>query len=70
MYQKYQNLFREINEIQKDKVSIDEIKVDRDQRIDKLRGELNEVTEDLERVNKEHAALEVKYQWLADEFSK
>ena len=51
MYDKYQEIFKQLNEVQKDNVAIDEIKIDRDKRIDKLRDELNDVNEQLDEAN-------------------
>lgn len=45
---KYQEIHKALNEVQKDKVAIDEIKIDRDQRIERLRTELNGVNGELE----------------------
>ena len=59
-----------MNSIKQEKVAIDEIKRDRDLRIEKLRDELLEVNETLENVNKEHAALQVRHQFLQEEYSK
>lgn len=70
MFDKYQQIFKELNEFQKDKVAIDEIKLDRDNRIDKFREELNEVNKTLDELNKEHSSLQVKHQWLTDEYAK
>lgn len=68
--EKYQVLFKEFSEIQKDKVAIDEIKMDRDQRIKKLRRELTEVHDELDELNKQHSALEVKHEWQTTEQGK
>ena len=53
----YSTLFREINAIQKDKVEIDEIKKDRDERIDALRIELENLTNVYDDLCKENSAL-------------
>jgi len=51
-------------------VAIDEIKMDRDNRIEKIRGELNEANDRMDVVNQEYHALMVKHQWLQDEYEK
>lgn len=59
---KQQELYKQLNAIQRDKVAIDEIKRDRDDRIVQLRAELDSLNRKYDDLNKNHSALNVKYE--------
>lgn len=54
---KFEDLFRESEAIKREVVSIDELKKDRDTRIDALRKEIDDLTAQNESVVKENGAL-------------
>ena len=58
---KYKELLQNYNIIQKDYVAIDELKRDRDARINMLRGELTELSEKHDTLLKENAALKIRH---------
>ena len=58
----YQALLEEYNTVLKDVVAINEIKRDRDERINALRTELEEVSKVYENLAKGNSALSVQYQ--------
>lgn len=66
---KYKDLLEAHNTIQKDFVAIDELKKDRDQRINRLREDLDELSEKHEQRSKEHAALEIRHEGVLKEFN-
>ena len=68
--QKYQELFEKLNLIQKDVVAIDEIKRDRDERLNQLREELDELSKKYDNLSKDHSSLSVKYEHTKDELDK
>jgi len=54
--------------VQKDVIAIDEIKRDRNERINQLRSELDEISNKFDELAKNNSALTVKHQHLDDEF--
>jgi len=54
--------------VQKDVIAIDEIKRDRNERINHLRSELDEISNKFDELAKNNSALVVKHQHLDDEF--
>ena len=58
---KYTALYKEANEFANDKVAIDEIKRDRDERIARLRKELDALFSKYDDVSRDFAALQVQF---------
>lgn len=59
---KYKDLLTAHNIIKKDFVAIDELKKDRDYRINQLRAELEELSSKHEQLSRDHAALTVRHE--------
>jgi len=65
---KYEDCFDQLNTILTDKCAIDEIKKDRDERINKLREEFDELNTKHDELVREHSSLKVKHSHLSEEF--
>lgn len=69
MSKKYKDLLAAHNTIQKDFVAIDELKRDRDRRINELREELAELSEKHDQLSKDNAALTIRHETTVKEFN-
>ena len=56
-----------MQEYKKDLVGVEEIKKDRDIRIEKLRGELEELFTKFNKVDASHTSMKVNYEHMTDE---
>ena len=57
----FENLFREVMFLKREKIAVDEIKRDRDQRLKLCRDEIAHLENQLASIEKDHAALQVNY---------
>jgi acyl carrier protein phosphodiesterase len=62
-----EDMFREMQEYKMQLVGVQEIKKDRDDRLDKLRHELQEINHKYDSLEREHTALKVIYEQTSDE---
>jgi regulator of replication initiation timing len=57
----FENLFKEVMVLKRQKIAVDEIKRDRDQRLKLCRDEIDYLENQVQTLEKEHAALQVNY---------
>ena len=65
--QKYQELFDQLNSIQKEIVAVDELKRDRDERIGELREELDKISQLHDALLKNYSQLKVQHETVSTE---
>ena len=62
-----EQIFKEMQEYKLQLVGVHEIKKDRDDRLDKLRTELTEITHKYDVLDKEHTSLKVNFDHICEE---
>jgi chromosome segregation ATPase len=62
-----EDIFNEMQDYKMQLVGVQEIKKDRDDRIDKLRAELDSITRKYDLLEREHTSMKVNYQHVQDE---
>lgn len=68
MQEKYEKLFKEAQTFKKQIVGVEEIKKDRDARVNSLRTEIDALQVQLDRLTSEHAALKVHSKSINEEY--
>ncbi len=64
-----EDIFNEMQDYKMQLVGVQEIKKDRDDRIDRLRAELDAMTRKYDALEREHTTMKVDYQHIQDEHS-
>lgn len=66
----HEKAFQEMQDYKKQLVGIQEIKKDRDDRIDKLRGEFEALNKKYDFLDRDHASLRVHHQHITEEYNQ
>ena len=64
-----EEIFNEMQEYKMQLVGVQEIKKDRDDRLEKLRAELEDITAKFEILDREHTALKVNHEHITEEYT-
>ena len=64
----YEDVFQEMQEYKKQLVGVQEIKKDRDDRIEKLREEYDTISSKFDILDKEHTSLRVHHEHISEEY--
>ena len=66
----YENLFKEAQNYKREMVGVEEIKKDRDERVEELRVEIDSLQNKYDKEYSEHQSLKITFKNLKDEYAR